>query len=543
MGVGNLLHFVEHSDYATAGDQPAHRIEGNLTVEAWVRTDPVDPKGRRGIITKLYTDGGSDHHGGYGLIRSGGSLLFYVAGSNLNVASVSHCLQDNEWHHVAGVYDGTSLKVYVDGVRRTSRVLYPNSSPPVYQPNTELLIGRYNYGPDHLCPYGFGGTICEARVWSRARTQAEIAGAMSTRLSGSETDLVGYWPLDEGEGSVGQDLCEVAPLTLYGATWQDSDLPFKVSPGLAYRRTGWASTTSMLSAALESLNRASALSLLEQLIDVLNAQDTSQTAAINQAKSELGQALATAVEEIKGTTTSLQQDSTAIKKRVDTLEGDINAHLVDVPNDLDRLVTSKLDAQNEAIVEGTTEGVVPQIEGVFDQIIEDKNVAGLSEELTALQKTIDEASDYANSLSTEELDSIAGVINDAIMAMDLAPIVQNALISVNGSPVRLNELAQKLAAKPEVADIELSYDNDDIRSAVFTFDDSTKAVFTATRIDLPNLDVHYRLKSVSLRGLPAEFEMRFKRTSLVRRLGDSDVVFEEFEPVYQSKVLYSIAIP
>jgi len=63
-------------------------------------------------------------------------------------------------------------------------------------------------------PQGFfTGIITEARIWNVARTQTEIANNKDTRLTGPETGLVGYWPLDDG--LVEADELIADPITLF----------------------------------------------------------------------------------------------------------------------------------------------------------------------------------------------------------------------------------------------------------------------------------------------------------------------------------------
>jgi hypothetical protein len=44
------------------------------------------------------------------------------------------------------------------------------------------------------------GKIADVRFWAAARNAVEIAGAKDRRLSGTEPNLLGYWPLDEATG-------------------------------------------------------------------------------------------------------------------------------------------------------------------------------------------------------------------------------------------------------------------------------------------------------------------------------------------------------
>ncbi len=76
-------------------------------------------------------------------------------------------LQTNTWYFVAGTYDGTSLRLYVNGTLVNSLVVV--SSP--FQTSEPLILGwKFNGIPsDH-----FAGLIDEARIYNRALSLAEI---------------------------------------------------------------------------------------------------------------------------------------------------------------------------------------------------------------------------------------------------------------------------------------------------------------------------------------------------------------------------------
>ncbi|MGH1395676.1 MAG: hypothetical protein ACRAVC_16855, partial [Trichormus sp.] len=77
--------------------------------------------------------------------------------------------------------------------------------------------------------------IAEVRLWKIARTQDQIKANMSRRLTDVESDLVGYWRLDDG----GEDNKKVQNLVpnnsqpgkIFGATW------FPQPPKLAENKT------------------------------------------------------------------------------------------------------------------------------------------------------------------------------------------------------------------------------------------------------------------------------------------------------------------
>lgn len=82
--------------------------QGPMTLECWARGD--DLKGRRALVTKTET---SD----YGLFCSDGTVDFSVLLGDQYASATSSApvLTAGKWHHVAGVYDGEEVRVYVDG--------------------------------------------------------------------------------------------------------------------------------------------------------------------------------------------------------------------------------------------------------------------------------------------------------------------------------------------------------------------------------------------------------------------------------------------
>jgi hypothetical protein len=69
------------------------------------------------------------------------------------------------------------------------------------------------------------GNLSEVRLWSIARTKAEIQDNMNKRLNGGEPGLVAYYKLDEGDGTTAADSAGTNDGTIYGATWVE-DTPF-----------------------------------------------------------------------------------------------------------------------------------------------------------------------------------------------------------------------------------------------------------------------------------------------------------------------------
>ena len=106
-------------------------------------------------------------------------------------------LQDQQEYVAALVYDGTNLRLVLDGVT----VDGPDASAQSYVDFTGgFVVGLHT----HVTTYRFRGTIDEVQVWNTARSNAQIAADTADLLEGSAltaaiaNGLVGYWPFEEG---------------------------------------------------------------------------------------------------------------------------------------------------------------------------------------------------------------------------------------------------------------------------------------------------------------------------------------------------------
>lgn len=113
------------------------------------------------------------------------------AGSLPTPTSFGPNIRDGNCHHMALVYTGSSLVVYLDGIQVFGQSLTGNFSP--------LSTFRAGQWGGSLIPgLNWQGTIDEVRLWTLARSQAQIDANRLTRLTGTETGLVAYWQMDQG---------------------------------------------------------------------------------------------------------------------------------------------------------------------------------------------------------------------------------------------------------------------------------------------------------------------------------------------------------
>ncbi len=203
--VGALLP-PERTDLAFDGSQtsvsapsaPSVNPTAQMTIEAWV--NPSSTSSPLQGIAGTWDDltGGNRT---YLLWMQFGHLAFYVSHSGAefpNVVSTTE-LQPGHWYHVAGTFDGTNLRLYVNGTLEATT----NSPGPINTNGHPFLIGRTDAGGSG--GQYFDGQIADVRLWGVARSQADIRSAMNSKLTGTEAGLAGYWTLDDGSGTTAAD--------------------------------------------------------------------------------------------------------------------------------------------------------------------------------------------------------------------------------------------------------------------------------------------------------------------------------------------------
>jgi hypothetical protein len=157
------LRFDGANDYVFLSNSQLN-ISSAITVEAWVKYNAQGGYNARSysvITCKGYP-------WTWLLEDQSGQFNFRIStsvnsDSNVN-SSYSHGL--NTWNHVVGTYDGTSQKIYVDGVLRNTVSLTGT----INTSSNDALVGLYNYGD-----YCLTGNVGAVRVYNKALSAVEVA--------------------------------------------------------------------------------------------------------------------------------------------------------------------------------------------------------------------------------------------------------------------------------------------------------------------------------------------------------------------------------
>lgn len=136
--------------------------------------------------------------------------LFAVNASSQVATSGTTAMVIGQWHHVAGVYDGSDIRVYLDGAEENSTALTGNISS-----NTAPV--RIGMGSGAVGEEPMDGDLGHCAIWDRALTPGEIK-SLSEGISPLQirSNLLFYAPLNGQDPEY--DVIGGLDLTVTGAT-------------------------------------------------------------------------------------------------------------------------------------------------------------------------------------------------------------------------------------------------------------------------------------------------------------------------------------
>ena len=158
---GRALSFDGDDDMASVPDSAPLDLTAQMTIEAWVR-----PRAASGWRTVIFKEAGGLAYGLYA--NSDDDTPSANIGSDPGARGTTDLVAD-KWAHLAATYDGTTLRLYVNGTAVGTRTL-PDA--------LGAGDGPLTFGANNVWGERFRGLIDEVRVYGRALSAAEITTDM-----------------------------------------------------------------------------------------------------------------------------------------------------------------------------------------------------------------------------------------------------------------------------------------------------------------------------------------------------------------------------
>ncbi|WP_299254537.1 LamG-like jellyroll fold domain-containing protein [uncultured Lacinutrix sp.] len=242
--VERSIYFNGTADYIDMEDALDLNPSG-FTISSWIKRDAAD-SGTASILSKC--DEGHTEGYDFRILNNNKIQMRWINGTVQQLQSFTS-IPDDEWHHVAAIYNGTRLYLYIDGVFDRSA----NRNAPVSTNQSFHIAAAGKTSPTRH----FRGNIDEVRIWDTELTQAQLQYIMNQEIENNSnfvsgkivpttitkndvasipwTDLAGYYPMsiytytntnDESGNNI-----QGALRNLNTVDFQTAPLPYKSAVG------------------------------------------------------------------------------------------------------------------------------------------------------------------------------------------------------------------------------------------------------------------------------------------------------------------------
>lgn len=144
-----------------------HLNASGFTISAWIKKENANCS----ILSKRdesYSQGYD-----FKILNNNRLELSWKNGSSQTVTGTT-ALPNNEWHHVAAIYDGTTVKLYIDGIEDAAE----NRTPPIITNESFFIAAAGNITPQNH----FKGHIDEVRIWDTALSPYQLRFLMNQEI-------------------------------------------------------------------------------------------------------------------------------------------------------------------------------------------------------------------------------------------------------------------------------------------------------------------------------------------------------------------------
>jgi hypothetical protein len=180
------LKFDGTDDYVSIPNASSLNPTAAITVGGWAYLS--DPTITYDMLVNKDGNGGNPSQYTLRLFNATGTVQFRINGSGSTVTT--NPLNANTWYHIMGVYNGTDVRIYIDGALAGTP---SNYSTAMSDNGQNLTIGRRNTDG-----YYNRGLLEDVRIYSRALSAPEVTGLYTNSPYVSNSGLVGWWRFNDG---------------------------------------------------------------------------------------------------------------------------------------------------------------------------------------------------------------------------------------------------------------------------------------------------------------------------------------------------------
>ncbi|MDO7848991.1 FG-GAP-like repeat-containing protein [Hymenobacter sp. M29] len=188
----NALALDGNDDYVNLPTSTAYDLTASFTIETWLK-----PVGSGNATQNVLCKSSISQNTGYIFPRTDdtwNSLRIWLhRAGGWSQYTVPYAAYVGTWHHVAATYDGTTVRMYIDGAAVTPVATGNVVTGPVATNTNPLTIGSQpGYGEYYR------GTLDETRVYNTVLTQAQVQADMFSTAAAVPSNLVAYFNFDQG---------------------------------------------------------------------------------------------------------------------------------------------------------------------------------------------------------------------------------------------------------------------------------------------------------------------------------------------------------
>jgi hypothetical protein len=170
------------------------KLTGTGSTGAWIINERVSSSGTDGANNFQFHFSNTENR-----LRLG--VYFNDSAEAMNVPNTSLAEIQNIWTHITFSYNynNRNVKVFVNGVEKV------NATTTKTMQSNNIACRIFMGGWANSAILRFDGLISELRAWNEIRTEQQIRENMYVRMTGKESKLTAYYPMDRIAGTKIED--------------------------------------------------------------------------------------------------------------------------------------------------------------------------------------------------------------------------------------------------------------------------------------------------------------------------------------------------